>query len=96
MFVIGETRATVNSSKLQLPKEYHLKCKNRKIYGVWVGNKLLYLSDEIKPLKAKSNRDGMIYEPYIDIESKLEVAATLEKKEAMITGCISTIEIRFL
>lgn len=95
MFAIGETKAKVVYSKLELPKEYNLKKKNRKIYGVWVGERLLYLSDEIKPLKAKAGHNGSVFEPNIDYAHRITVPSYLEQSVAYIRGCISTIQIEF-
>ena len=96
MFAIGEVKSEVYGSKLRLPKEYNLKRKDRRIYGVWDGKWLLYLSDEIAPLKSKGGKNGMIFTPHIDSEYRIAVPAYLEKKESKIKGCISTIEIRFI
>lgn len=93
MFVIGETKGTVSLSKLCLPKEYHLRRK--KIYGLWVGERFLYLSDEHAVLKGKIEQDGTIFEPGIDTSSRIEVPYRLNNAEAIIRGCISFIEIEF-
>lgn len=92
MFAIGEAKSKVTNSKVVMPSEYRLKSKN--LYGVWVGDTLLYISDEKPPLKAKE-RDGMIFEPSIDVNNRLSVPAKLEDCEVEISGCISTIEISF-
>lgn len=92
MFVIGESKAKVTNAKVVMPSEYHLKRKA--LYGVWVGDNLLYISDEKPPLKAKE-RKGMIFEPLIDVNNRLSVPSRLENCEVKILGCISTIEISF-
>lgn len=92
MFAIGEARSKVTNSKVIMPSEYRLKSKT--LYGVWVGDTLLYISDEKPPLKAKE-RDGMIFEPSIDVNNRLSVPSKLEDYEVEISGCISTIEISF-
>lgn len=51
MFAIGEAKSKVTNSKVIMPSEYRLKSKT--LYGVWVGDTLLYISDEKPPLKAK-------------------------------------------
>jgi len=92
MFAIGEARSRVMNSKVIMPSEYRLKSKT--LYGVWVGDTLLYISDEKPPLKAKE-RDGMIFEPSIDVNNRLSVPSKLEDYEVQISGCISTIEVSF-
>lgn len=92
MFAIGEAKSKVTNSKVIMPSEYRLKSKT--LYGVWVGDTLLYISDEKPPLKAKE-RDGMIFEPSIDVNNRLSVPSKLEDYEVEISGCISTIEISF-
>ncbi len=92
MFAIGEAKSKVTNSKVIMPSEYRLKSKT--LYGVWVGDTLLYISDEKPPLKAKE-RDGMIFEPSIDVNNRLSVPSNLEDYEVEISGCISTIEISF-
>ena len=92
MFAIGEAKSKVTNSKVMMPSEYRLKSKT--LYGVWVGDHLLYISDEKPPLKAKE-RERMIFEPYIDVNNRLSVPAKLENFDVQISGCISTIEICF-
>ncbi len=96
LFVIGESRNNVNVTKLELPKEYNLRKKNRKIYGVWVGDKFLYLSDELDSIKSKAGKDGQVFEPYIDVTNRITVPSQLDSKKAIIRGLISAIEIEFL
>lgn len=96
MFAIGETTAMVSSAKLKLPKEYNLRKKDRTIYGIWQGETLLYLSDEVRPLKAKMGRDKRIYKVNIDSKSNITVPSYLDNAKAVIRGCISTIEIEFV
>lgn len=92
VFAIGEAKAIVSNSKVAMPSEYHLKSKT--LYGVWVGDTVLYISDEKQPLKSKS-RDGMIFEPVIDANNRLTVPSKLDNYQAKITGRISTIEVVF-
>lgn len=92
MFAIGEAKASVTNAKVAMPSEYKLKSKS--IYGIWVGDTLLYISDEKQPLKAKA-RDGIIFEPSVDVNNHLSVPTKLEGYAAQITGCISTIEVSF-
>lgn len=94
MFAIGETKSRVCFSKLRLPKEYRLKKKGRKIYGVWEGNRRLYLSDEMEVLRSKSGKN-ILFEPKIDYNGRLDVPLELDNKEATIRGCITTIVIEF-
>jgi hypothetical protein len=96
LFAIGEAESVVYYTKLRLPKEYNLRRKDRKIYGTWMGEWVLYLSDEITPLRAKSGKDGNIFEVNLDLESRMDVPRYLEDKRARIRGCISTIEIEFI
>ena len=44
MFAIGEAKSKVTNSKVIMPSEYRLKSKT--LFGVWVGDYLLYISDE--------------------------------------------------
>ena len=96
MFVIGESKSKVNVTKLELPREYNLRKKSRKIYGVWVGERFLYLSDDIDSIKAKAGKDGQVFEPYIDVTNRITVPSQLDSKKAIIRGCISSIEIEFV
>ena len=92
MFAIGEAKSKVTNSKVVMPSEYRLKNKN--LYGVWVDDTLLYISDEKPPLKAKE-RGAVIFEPSNDVNNRLSVPAKLENFDVEISGCISTIEISF-
>lgn len=92
MFAIGEAKAKVTNSKVNMPSEYKLKTKA--LYGVWSGDNILYISDEKPPLKAKE-RDGIIFEPSIDVNNRLSVPSKLEDYDVKIVGRISTIEISF-
>lgn len=92
MFAIGEAKSKVTNAKVVMPSEYRLKSKT--IFGIWVGDNLLYISDEEPPLKAKE-RDGMIFKPSIDVNNRLSVPSKLENCNVKIQGCISTIEICF-
>lgn len=58
MFAIGEKRTEVNKSRVAMPVEYHLRKK--KLYGTWVGPDLLYISDEIGPLKVKKGERSLL------------------------------------
>jgi hypothetical protein len=91
MFAIGEKKTKVSMARISMPVEY--KLKRRKIYGCWAGENVLYISDEIPPLKAK--KGGEIFEPFIDINNNIHVPASFENRSVMIRGCISTIEIAF-
>ena len=55
MFAIGTAEVKVSGTKLRVPKEYNLTKKDRKIYGLWLGERTLYLSDEKEPLRAKAS-----------------------------------------
>lgn len=92
MFVIGETQSKVCMSKLDLPKEYHLRKK--KIFAVWKGEKILFLSDEEKALKPEAAGGG-IFTPNIDTNGRLEVPSGLNNHCAKIEGCIWKIKIEF-
>ena len=92
MFAIGEAKSKVTNAKVAMPSEYRLRSKV--LYGIWVCDTLLYISDEKPPLKAKE-RSGSIFEPSIDVNNRLSVPAKLENYEVQISGCISTIEISF-
>lgn len=96
MFVIGEAESAVYYSKLRLPKEYNLRKKDRKIYGTWIGEWILYLSDEKSPLKSKADRNGTIFHAMIDAESRIDVPSYLDERKAIIRGCITTIQIEFI
>ncbi|BBF41411.1 hypothetical protein lbkm_0085 [Lachnospiraceae bacterium KM106-2] len=93
MFAIGETKGIVHFSKLELPKEYHLRKK--KLTAVWIGKNVLYLSDEPDSLKRKAGKEGLFFDPDIDSLGRIEVPHTLEGKMAYVKGCISTIRITF-
>lgn len=92
MFAIGEAKAKVTNLKVSMPSEYKLKTKA--LYGVWSGENVLYISDEKPPLRAKE-RDGIIFEPSIDVNNRLSVPSKLEDCNVEIVGRISTIEISF-
>lgn len=93
MFVIKETQTQVCGTKVRIPKEYNLRKKDRKIYGVWIGDRILYLADEIGPLKAKAGKEGMIQEIRVDSESRIEVPSRYDKATVSVRGCISSIEV---
>lgn len=92
MFVIGEIQSKVSMSKLGLPKEYHLRKK--KIFAVWKGEKVLFLSDEERVLKPETAGGG-IFIPHIDANNRLEVPSGLNNHSAKIEGCIWKIKIEF-
>lgn len=96
MFAIGSTETTVQMNKVNLPKEFHLRRKDRKIYGVWVGENYLYLSDEENVLLGKAGRDGIIYTINIGVESTITVPSYLENSKVIIQGHISAIELKFI
>lgn len=95
MFAIGSAEEKVTGTKLRIPKEYNLNKKDRKIYGVWVGEHTLYLSDEKEPLRSKAGKNGMIFDVKVHTESTIEVPRNLDGKTASITGRISSIKIQF-
>ena len=74
-----------------MPVEYHLRKK--KLYGTWVGPDLLYISDEIGPLKVK--KGGEIFAPHVDKRNMLHVPERYEGREVEIKGCITSIELNF-
>ncbi|MDO5417481.1 MAG: hypothetical protein Q4F29_09805 [Lachnospiraceae bacterium] len=94
MFAIGTAEEVVCGTKLRVPKEYNLNKKNRKIYGLWVGNRTLYLSDEKEPLQVRGGRNG-IFDVKVHLESTIEVPRELDGKKAVINGRISAIKIEF-
>ena len=91
MFAVGQTNAQVVRKKVSMPREFNLRKKGRKIYGAWVGDRCLYLSDEEKVLRAKAGRELMS----VDTENRIRVPASLEHANVSIRGCISTIELQF-
>lgn len=95
MFAIGTAEETVSGMKLRIPKEYNLNKKGRKIYGLWVGEDTLYLSDEMDPLRARAGRNGNIFDVKVHLDSVIEVPQRLDGKRAVISGRISAIRIRF-
>lgn len=96
MFAIGTAEVKVSGTKLRVPKEYNLTKKDRKIYGLWLGERTLYLSDEKEPLRAKaSGKQSMIFEVKVHTESVIEVPKQLDGKWAVISGRISAIKIQF-
>jgi len=92
---IGEAKTIVSLAKLELPKEYKLRKKKQKIYGAWVGENILYLSDNVNSLKATTGEKVITFETIIDNAGRINVQKRFEKSEATIRGCISTIEIKF-
>ncbi len=92
MFAIGEIRKTVQKGKIDMPVEY--KLRHKKIYGIWAGEEVLYLSDEVPALKAKHK--GMVYEPHIDSNNCLHIPSSYNNRQVRIRGMISTIQILFL
>lgn len=96
MFAIGTSETKVAGTKLRVPKEYNLTKKDRKIYGLWLGERTLYLSDEKEPLRAKaSGKQSMIFDVKVHTESVIEVPKQFDGKYALISGRISTIKIQF-
>lgn len=95
MFAVGEAKTTTYDSKLVIPKEFGLRRPGRKIYGVWVGDWILYLSDEINILEKKVQKKSFVFEMKIDSGSQIKLPEHLNKCEATLKGCISTIEIKF-
>lgn len=96
MFAIGTAKTKVSGTKLRIPKEYNLNKKGRKIYGLWVGEHTLYLSDEQEPLRSKAGgRPTSIFDVKVHTESIIEVPRNLSGKQALISGRISTIKIQF-
>lgn len=92
MFAIGEAEGRVERGKVSMPPEYKLKSK--KIYGIWAGDEMLYLSDEIPALKAKHRGD--IYEPRIDSNNCLHIPESYNSRQVQIRGMVSTIQVSFL
>ena len=90
MFAVGQTNAQVVRKKVSMPREFNLRKKGRKIYGAWVGDRCLYLSDEEKVLRAKAGREDQVKLMSVD-----RVPASLEHANVSIRGCISTIELQF-
>ena len=95
MFAIGTSESTVSGTKLKVPKEYNLNKKDRKIYGLWIGEKTLYLSDEKEPLRSRAGKNGSIFDVKIHTESTIGVPRSLDGKKAVISGRISAIKIQF-
>lgn len=91
MFAIGEKTTEVNKSRVAMPVEYHLR--KWKIYGTWVGQDLLYISDEVGPLKVK--KGGEIFTPHVDKRNMLHVPGRYEGRKVEIKGCITSIELNF-
>lgn len=96
MFAIGSTETKVHMNKVNLPKEFHLRRKDRKIYGTWVGESYLYLSDERNALRNKAGKNGMVYIMDIGKESTITVPSYLEHSKVIIQGNISVIELKFI
>ena len=94
MFAIGQVETKVDRRKVTLPKEYHLRRRNRKIYGVWIGDRELYLSDELRPLQQKAGINSSTFVVTIDQENRIVVPAYLEDSKVSIQGCITTIELK--
>ena len=91
MFAIGEERTRVSKGKVCMPVQYKLRKKN--VQGIWVGKRLLYLSDEQPALRSKGS--GTIFDVHIDTNNCLHVPEKYEGCRTTIRGCISTIEIVF-
>lgn len=96
MFAIGTSETKVSGTKLKIPKEYNLNKKDRRIYGLWIGERTLYLSDEKEPLRSKAaGKQTMIFDVKVHTESVIEVPKKLDGNRAVISGRISTIKIQF-
>lgn len=95
MFAIGSAEGKVTGTKLRIPKEYNLNKKGRKIYGLWMGETTLYLSDEKEPLRARGGRSEMIFDVKVHTESTIEVPKSLDGRTALISGRISSIKVQF-
>ncbi len=95
MFAVGQTSAQVVRKKVSMPREFNLRKKGRKIYGTWISDKCLYLSDEEKVLKAKAGSEEKVQPVNVDTENRITVPASLEHANVTIRGCISTIELAF-
>ena len=95
MFAVGQTNAQVVRKKVSMPREFNLRKKGRKIYGAWVGDRCLYLSDEEKVLRAKAGREDQVKLMSVDTENRIRVPASLEHANVSIRGCISTNELQF-
>ncbi len=91
MFAIGEERTGVSRGKVNMPVKY--KLRKRKIYGLWAGKHVLYISDEIPPLKAKTG--GTVFDVHIDTNHCLHVPDTYDGWKVFIKGCVSTIQLVF-
>ncbi|MBR6003869.1 MAG: hypothetical protein IK068_04010 [Lachnospiraceae bacterium] len=88
VFAIGEATTLVRNGKIQMPTEYHLRKK--KLFGAWVEDNVLCISDEIKALKA---RQEAIFNANVDTNHNLHIDGTFNGCKAVITGCISTIQV---
>ena len=95
MFAIGSAEEKVTGTNLRIPKEYNLNKKGRKIYGLWMGETTLYLSDEKEPLRARGGRSEMIFDVKVHTESTIEVPKSLDGRTALISGRISSIKVQF-
>lgn len=96
MFAIGEATGEVCREKVQLPKSYGLGKKGKKTYGAWLGEQVLYLSDDAAPLRSKVGRSGRIFAAKIDASSRLTVSEKYNGAEVRVSGRISTIKVEFL
>ena len=95
MFAIGEVIGEICQEKLQLPRGFGLGKRNKKIYGAWSSDRLLYLSDDTAPLRSKTGKEKKIFVAKIDATSRMTVPAHLQGATANIIGNISTIRIEF-
>lgn len=96
MFAIGEAVGEIEREKLQLPKGFGLGKRNKKIYGAWSTDSVLYLSDETAPLRSKTGKEKTIFVAKIDATSRMTVPSHLKGLEAKIIGDITTIKIEFV
>ncbi len=91
MFAFGTEKGRVSGGKFLLPSAFGLKKK--KIYGVWAGEYVLYLSDDLEALRIRSGGDA--FEVYIDSRNHLHLPEAYEGCEVRLKGCISTIRLGF-
>lgn len=89
VFAIGGSTAVVSNGKLPMPVEYHLKKKT--LFGTWIGDELLFISDEEKCVKAKNG--DRVCEVVVDVNHYLHLDDRYNGVTATITGCVSTIQI---
>lgn len=91
MFAVGEERTIVTKGKVSMPVQY--KLRKKKIYGLWAGKYILYISDDIPPLKSKSG--GEVFDVHIDSNHCLHVPNSYDNCKVHIKGHVSTIQLVF-